>query len=78
VGLLRIPQKCVGIPYAKLVFLRPVVSVIRIVHSDASGVRNIDSVFFILGRDWCGIHKKRIRTSYVKLVFLHPVGYGDA
>jgi hypothetical protein len=25
--------------------------------------------------DWCGFHKKRVGTSYVKLVFLHRVGY---
>jgi hypothetical protein len=42
VGLLRIPQKCVGIPYAELVFLRPMVSVGHVVHYDASGPRNVD------------------------------------
>jgi hypothetical protein len=26
--------------------------------------------------DGCGFHKKRVGTSYVKLVILHPVGYG--
>jgi hypothetical protein len=25
--------------------------------------------------DWCGFRKKRIRSSYVELVFLHPVAY---
>jgi hypothetical protein len=23
---------------------------------------------------WCGFHKKRTRTRYAELVFLHPVG----
>jgi hypothetical protein len=23
---------------------------------------------------WCGFHKKRARTRYAELVFLHPVG----
>jgi hypothetical protein len=71
VGPLWIPQNCIGIPYVELVFLRPVVSMGHVVHSDASGTRNVDSVFFLLRRDWCGFYKKRIGTSYVKLVFLH-------
>jgi hypothetical protein len=29
----------------------------------------------MLGLDWCGFHEKRIGTSYVELVVLHPVGY---
>jgi hypothetical protein len=28
-----------------------------------------------MGSDYCGFDKKHIRTSYVLLVFLHPVGY---
>jgi hypothetical protein len=72
---LRIPLKHVGIPCAEHVFLHPVVSVGHLVHFDAYGARNIDSVFFILGRDWCSFHKNRIGTSYVELVLLRPVGY---
>jgi hypothetical protein len=77
VGSLRIPQKCVRIPYAELVFLCLVVSVGHVVHSDASGVQNVHSVFFMLRWNWCCFHKKWIETSYVKLVFLNPVGYAS-
>jgi hypothetical protein len=43
------------------------------VHSGASGVCNIDTLF-MLGWDWYGFNEKRFRTHYAKLVFLHPVG----
>jgi hypothetical protein len=47
----------------------------RIVHSGASGARNVDALFFMLGWDWFSFHKKRVGTSFVELVLLHPVGY---
>jgi hypothetical protein len=44
------------------------------VHSDASGVRNGDALFFMLGWDWYGIDKKHAGTCNAELVFLHLVG----
>jgi hypothetical protein len=66
-------KKCIETPYAKLVFLHPVVSMGHVVDSGASGARNIDALFFMLRWDWCGFHKERVRTCNIKTVFMHPV-----
>jgi hypothetical protein len=29
----------------------------------------------VVGWDWCGFNKKHVETSYVELLFLHPLGY---
>jgi hypothetical protein len=42
----------------------------HIVHSGASGARNVDALFFMLGWNWYGIDK----NSIGKLVFLHLTG----
>jgi hypothetical protein len=42
-------------------------------HSGASSARNGDALFFMLGWDQYGFDKKRDRTHYAELVFLHPV-----
>jgi hypothetical protein len=75
VGLVRIPQKCVGTNYAEFVFLHMVVSAGHVVHSSDSGVQNIDALFFMLRWDWCGLYKKCVTTSNIELVCLHLVGY---
>jgi hypothetical protein len=49
--------------------------VCHVVHSGASGVRNFDTLFFMLWWDRYRFHEKRIGTSYAELVFLHPVGF---
>jgi hypothetical protein len=58
--------------YNVLVLLHPVGYVGHIVHSGAFGSRNVDELFFMLGRDRYKFDKRRARTRYAKLVFLHP------
>jgi hypothetical protein len=41
----------------------------HVVHSGASGARNVDALFFMLVLDWYRFHKKCIGTRYAKLVF---------
>jgi hypothetical protein len=61
--------------YVDLVFLHLVFSSGQIVHSGASGARNNDALFFMLGWGWCSFHKNHVRTRYAKFVFLHSVGF---
>jgi hypothetical protein len=71
---IQIQQKSARTCYAELVFLHPVGSASHVVHSGASKVRNIDTLFFMLGWDQFGFNKNRVGTHYAELVFLHPVG----
>jgi hypothetical protein len=56
-------------------FLHPVGSSGQEVHFGATGSRNIDALFFMLGLAQCGFPKKQARTRYTKDVFFHPMGY---
>jgi hypothetical protein len=76
VGRRGFHKKCTGTHYAELVFLRPMGSVSHVVHSCASGARNIDVLFFMIGWAWCGFHKNRRDTLRCTCV-LHPVGSTD-
>jgi hypothetical protein len=55
-------------------FLHLVGSVGHIVHSDAFGSQNTDTLFFMPKWAQCGFHKKHVGTRYAKLVFLHSMG----
>jgi hypothetical protein len=54
-------------------FLHPVGSAGHVVHCGASRAQNVDTLFCLLGWDWCGFHNKCTGTAYTELVFLHPV-----
>jgi hypothetical protein len=56
-------KKRVGTPYAGLMFLHPVLSAGHVVHCVAFGALNVEALFFMLGWEEYGFHKKCDGTS---------------
>jgi hypothetical protein len=59
--------------YAAHVFLHPEGSADHVVHSGLSGVRDIDTLFFMLRWDRYGFDKSMSGHITVNLCFLYPV-----
>jgi hypothetical protein len=55
--------------YTELMFLHPVESMGNVVHSDASGARNIDALFLLLERDRYEFKKRAMGQSTTNLCF---------
>jgi hypothetical protein len=64
----RYHEKPAGTHNAKLVFVHPVRSVGHVGHSGASGLRNVDALFFKHGRAWCSLDQRRVGTRYIEIV----------
>jgi hypothetical protein len=62
-----------GTRYAELVVLHLVGYVGHVVHSGASGPRNVEALVFMLRWARSCFHNKHAGTRYAELVFLHPV-----
>jgi hypothetical protein len=69
----RFDKKGVRTRYAELLFLHPVGYAGHIVHSTASGVQNIDELFFHAQVGLVRIAEKHGITRYADHVFMHPV-----
>jgi hypothetical protein len=74
-GLVWIPQKRVGAPYVKFVFLSPVVSASHVVHSGVSR-RETSTHYFSCSSETCAVSiKSALGEVMSNLCVLDPVGY---
>jgi hypothetical protein len=46
----------------------------NVVHFGASGARNIDALYFMLGLYRYGYDRKFVGTHYAEILFFHPIG----
>jgi hypothetical protein len=69
VGRVGFYKMCDGTPYAKLLFLHPMGYAGHVVHCGASGLRNTDVLFFMLGWDRYGLQKQHVETRSAEFVY---------
>jgi hypothetical protein len=62
-------KKHTGTRYAKLVFLHPLGSVGHVVHSGASGLRNVNAQIFMLRQNRYEFHKKCVGVRNIDAPF---------
>jgi hypothetical protein len=74
VGLIRIRQECARRCYPEHVIFNPVEFAGHVVHSGASGARNVIALIFMLTWDRYGFNKKCVGTRYAELVCFQSGG----
>jgi hypothetical protein len=73
----RFNKMCAGTHDVELVFLHPMGSVGHVVHTGASGARNMIALFFMLECDWYGFKKMHRDTLQRTCVFASVLIYGS-